>query len=84
MPAGFCGVQPDAGRRRQLGDRGVLQRRRGGLAAVSGADDPEQLVVTDAVEPVIVTGGPIGVTEQYRAAGGHVKRLPGGERSAGT
>ena len=72
------GAPPD-----QLGDRGVLQRRRGGLAAVGGADDPEQLVVADAAEPVIVTGGPVGVPEQYRAAGGHVERLPGGERSAG-
>jgi hypothetical protein len=76
-------VQPDAGPPPdQLGDRGVLQGRRGGLTAVGGADDPEQLVVADAAEPVIVTGGPIGVPEQYRAAGGHVERLPGGERSA--
>ena len=73
------GAPPD-----QLGDRGVLQRRRGGLATVGGADDPEQFVVADAAEPVIVTSGPFGVTEQYWPAGSYVEGLTGGERSAGT
>ena len=70
------GTAPD-----ELGDRGVLERARGGLGPVQPADDPGQLILGRGGEPGAVPGRVHGLPEHHRAARRGIQQLPGAERA---
>ena len=75
-------LQRAAGRRAaadELRHRGMLEETRGRLGPVQGADQPDNLIIGGATEPLLVVGDPLGEPQQRRPARRDIQGLPGAE-----
>ena len=75
-------LQRAAGRRAaadELRHRGMLEEARGRLSPVQGADQPDNLIIGGATEPLLVVGDPLGEPQQRRPARRDIQGLPGAE-----